>query len=153
MPRIMFYASLVMGKARPRILKNGRAYTPAKTASAERAIRDAYCAASREAYGKVLIAESHEPVHLTIYTFRPLPNSRPKSIISEPDTYKYDWDNIGKLVSDALNGCAYADDAQVTRATVSKMSRMRNQKERTLVTVAWGDDIVLLGGTDTPNGI
>lgn len=31
-----------------------------------------------------------------------------------------DWDNYGKLVSDALNGLFYEDDAQVVDAMVSK---------------------------------
>ena len=33
---------------------------------------------------------------------------------------KPDWDNIGKIVCDALNGSAYKDDAAITDATVCK---------------------------------
>ena len=33
---------------------------------------------------------------------------------------KPDWDNIGKIVCDALNGIAYKDDAAITDATVCK---------------------------------
>lgn len=35
-------------------------------------------------------------------------------------TKKPDWDNIGKIVSDALSGVVYADDATVSRAMVDK---------------------------------
>lgn len=34
---------------------------------------------------------------------------------------KPDWDNLGKAVSDALNGVVYVDDAQVVRASVEKV--------------------------------
>lgn len=36
-------------------------------------------------------------------------------------TVKPDWDNVGKIVCDALNGIAWHDDAQVTQATVRKL--------------------------------
>lgn len=148
MPVISFPLDTVVGKARPRVLRSGHAYTPQSTVTAERAVRDAYRRACIETYGRHRMAGAHQPVHLTIRTERPLPKSRPKSVESEPDTYKPDWDNLGKLVSDALNGVAYADDAQVTRAVVCKGPRMRGQRELTLVTVSWGEDIVLVGGEE-----
>lgn len=33
---------------------------------------------------------------------------------------KPDWDNAGKIISDALNGIVYRDDAQIVEATVTK---------------------------------
>ncbi len=35
-------------------------------------------------------------------------------------TKKPDWDNIGKVVADSLNGVAYRDDAQIVDAQVRK---------------------------------
>lgn len=35
-------------------------------------------------------------------------------------TKKPDWDNVGKIICDALNGIAYRDDAQIVFAAVSK---------------------------------
>lgn len=35
-------------------------------------------------------------------------------------TGKPDWDNAGKIISDALNGIAYRDDAQIVSATVEQ---------------------------------
>lgn len=148
MPVITFSVDEVTAKARPRVLRSGRAYTPTKTARAEEAVRSAYRRACMETYGHPCMAGVHLPVHITIRTARPLPKSRPRSVESEPDTYKPDWDNLGKLVCDALNGVAYADDAQVTRAVVDKGPRKRGQGEHTLVTISWGEDIVLLGGTE-----
>lgn len=153
MPRIVFSVDRVVGKARPRVLRNGHAFTPEKTVSTERATKEAYRRASIARYGRILKADPHEPVHLTIYAYRPLPKSRPKSLQSEPDTYKADWDNLGKLVSDALTGCAYADDAQVTRAVVDKRPRRRDQEEHMLVSVSWGEEIALIGDMEAPRVI
>lgn len=41
-----------------------------------------------------------------------------------------DWDNLGKLVSDALNGIAYADDAQIA---VSSVAKRYGAPERTVI--------------------
>ena len=35
-------------------------------------------------------------------------------------TKKPDWDNIGKIISDSLNGVAYFDDKQIVSGTCSK---------------------------------
>ena len=35
-------------------------------------------------------------------------------------TKKPDWDNIGKIISDALNKFAFKDDAQITDAIIIK---------------------------------
>jgi len=35
-------------------------------------------------------------------------------------TSKPDWDNVGKIVSDAINKVVFIDDAQVAEATVQK---------------------------------
>ena len=98
MPRVTFAVDVVTGKARPRILRNGHGYTPARTVQAQHAVAEAYRRACTSAYGTVLCAGPHVPVFLAVKTSRPLPKGRPKSMLAEPDTYKPDWDNIGKLV-------------------------------------------------------
>lgn len=35
-------------------------------------------------------------------------------------TKKPDWDNIGKIICDSLNGVAYRDDAQIVDSMVRK---------------------------------
>jgi Holliday junction resolvase RusA-like endonuclease len=107
------------GKARPRFAK-GRTYTPAKTVAYEREIAEA----ARAAWvGRDLI---EGPVYIIVNAFFPIPASWPKRKRSEAAAGalwhigKPDWDNIGKAVSDALNGVIWADDSQVAFAKVTK---------------------------------
>lgn len=48
---------------------------------------------------------------------------------------KCDWDNVGKAVSDALNGVAYADDEQIVVGRVVRRYAARNEPPRTVVTI------------------
>ena len=48
---------------------------------------------------------------------------------------KSDWDNVGKAVSDALNGVAYQDDEQVVIGRVTRRYASRNEPPRTVVTI------------------
>lgn len=137
--RIEFSVSLVAGKQRHRLDRShARMYTPNETLRAERAI----AAACREAMAEAGIQQPafgpHVPVILTVDTYRPLPESRPRRVRSEPDTYKPDADNEAKLVMDALNGLVWADDAQVVDLHVVKHPRARGQAERMDVTIAPG---------------
>lgn len=109
---------------------------------AEKAIRDAYERAVADKDGTVADyrAPKHVSVSVTIWTQRPLPKSRAKKISTEEDTYKPDADNVTKLVLDALNGVAWADDAQVTDLNVHKKYRYRDAPTRTMVHILWGKD-------------
>lgn len=83
-----------LGKARPRVTKNGT-FTPKATRDAEARIQAAFT----ETYGRVIPDETHAWVLVC-------------------DFYRYerrarDLDNLVKLVMDSLNGYAYKDDAQV----------------------------------------
>lgn len=132
MTAITFEVPFVKGKGRVRFVKQtGRTYTPDATAQAMYDIRSAYLAAG----GTLAPKNAKIAVHIT--TLRPLPKSRPKRIESEPDVYKPDVDNIAKLVLDALNGCAWHDDTQVTELMVDKCERMRGVTEETLVWISW----------------
>lgn len=91
----------------------------------------------RQEWGNRPCAPAGVPVTVRILTTRPMPKSRPKRIVTEPDVYKPDADNIAKLVLDALNGIAWSDDTQVTGLYVYKCDRMRNLIERTCVEVEW----------------
>lgn len=113
----------VTGKARPKVTRHG-VYTPKKTVEAEAKIRQAY----REAGGTIIDG----PVAVSVETFRALPKSRPKKLVSEPDTYKPDGDNVTKLVLDALNGVAYADDSQVVMLSCIKWPRTRCEEKMTV---------------------
>ena len=131
MTSITFSVPIVKGKERHRNGK-GHSYTPQSTREAEDAIRHEWC---RVAYGAQ--AMPHVPVTVEIVTERRLPKSKAKGVESEPDTVRPDADNIAKLVLDALNGIAWADDSQVTHLEVRQHDRKRDTKERTVVTVSW----------------
>lgn len=71
----------------------------------------------------------------------PIPKSTPK--YKRPDmitgktrpTVTPDWDNIGKLVCDALNGVAYDDDKVICEAAVYKKYSETPKTEITVYTV------------------
>ena len=104
------------GKARARA-GNGRHYTPKVTVDAERGIS---WAARKAMVGSTLVEGA---VYLEITALFERPKSWPKSRkveINVPHINKPDWDNVGKLVSDALNGIVWRDDSQVAQAVVAK---------------------------------
>lgn len=118
----------VRGKGRPRFTRGGDAYTPKLTRDYEMAIREAF----ENAPGRPQEPFSG-PIAVCIMTYRQLPKSTPKSVISEQDTHKPDIDNIAKIVLDALNGVAWEDDAQVVSLTVSKLKRIRSPERLSVI--------------------
>lgn len=106
------------GKARPRILRSGRAYTPKKTADYERDIRNAF----NEAGGQI----TEHAVKVSIVAYYRIPKSTTKKMRAMMESgdvlpmKKPDLDNVAKAVCDALNGIAYKDDAQVCKLSVRK---------------------------------
>lgn len=99
------------GKQRPRFSRKSRKiYTPSETTSYEQEIRKAYISAggtmlSETAAISILISAEYAKARTSKKVF---------------PTLKPDWDNIGKIVSDALNGIAYKDDAQIVTAVIHK---------------------------------
>lgn len=127
-----FQVPFVRGKARVRFSAGtGHAYTPKATIRAMEAIRAAYRAAGGAK------APEGVPVTVHIMTVRPLQRTAPKGVESAPDVQTPDADNIAKLVLDALNGEAWADDRQVTSLLVGKCDRMRGVTPMTDVWVEW----------------
>lgn len=107
------------GKQRPRATRQGHMYTPKETVIYENLVKHEFISKYPNA----------EPlpgaVMLKICAEYPIPESwSKKKKIEAVDMAvfpkKPDWDNVGKIVSDALNGIAYADDAQVFLAVVMK---------------------------------
>lgn len=118
----------VRGLPRPRFGRNGRAYMPSWCEPYKRLIADSY----RAQCGDLPYSGA---VAVEITYRRPLPESRPKAVESEPDTFKPDLDNVAKAVLDALNGVAYEDDRQVTALTVRKLPRERGAEEEMTITI------------------
>ena len=111
----------VVGKARPRMnTRTGRAYTPTNTKNYEYFLRQWFI---RE-YPNFTTIESR--VKVTIIAYFGIPKSTSKKKEAEmlcgaiSPTKKPDWDNIGKIVSDALNKFAFKDDSQITDVRIFK---------------------------------
>jgi len=105
-------------KQRPRLGKYGT-YTPEKTMNYETLVKELY------------IVEHHNrqlegALEMTVRAYFQIPKSASQKKAVEMQegkirpTTKPDWDNVGKIISDALNGLAYRDDSQIVRATVEK---------------------------------
>lgn len=107
-----------VAKARPRVSKWGT-YTPQKTVNYEVLIQEMYMIHCK----KVKLTG---PLRANITAYFPIPQSKSeidKQLMREGyirHTSKPDWDNIGKIVSDALNKIAYDDDSSIVTASVEK---------------------------------
>lgn len=88
-------------KARPRVFRSNTV-TPARTLVAEDRVLQAFV--RKYGYPEPL----QGPVRLSCWFYM---GSRRRK----------DFDNLVKLVTDALNGVAFADDSQVTRALIAKI--------------------------------
>ena len=109
-----------LGKQRPRVLKNGITYTPDKTVNYETLVKQLYIT---EHFQKQLPGAIKATI--TAYMYIPKSESKKrkkKMLINEILPCKMpDWDNIGKIITDALNGLAYDDDKQIVDARVIKL--------------------------------
>jgi len=114
-----------VAKARPRVvrLKSGAAhsYTPKETVSYENLVRICFLDEVGTDF-KPMVGQ----FVLKVDAYFSMPKSRPKKWqqlasagIIRP-TKRPDWDNVGKIVSDALNGIAYRDDSAIVDAWIRK---------------------------------
>lgn len=115
------------GKQRVRVMKRGNfahSYTPEQTVSYENYIKECYLKAREE--DKTTRGLWDMPLIMNITAIYTIPKSYSKKKTTEalegkirPQT-KPDLDNICKVVCDALNTIAYADDKQIVRLTTEK---------------------------------
>lgn len=109
-----------LGKQRPRVLKNGIAYTPKETVNYETLIKQLY--ATEHRWAKPL----EGPLKMKVTAYFPIPKSVSKTKATSMEqghirpTKKPDADNIIKIVADALNGLAYRDDSQIVSCSLEK---------------------------------
>ena len=120
---MIFFAipGVCVAKARARVLKSGRSYTPAKTAN---------YAARVAKIGAMAIGDAPMlagPLELSLTVYLPIPASwsrkkRDSALsggvwpLSRPDV-----DNYAKNICDALNGVLWGDDSQIVRLTCAKV--------------------------------
>lgn len=147
-PRIRFTAHgkpAAWGRTKNRIMtskKTGQqfvsSYTPARTVTEEGAVRY-FC---ERAIGDMKPLEG--ALELIVRIFKPIPESwskgkRAAALAGEiRPTDVPDWDNFGKLPSDALNGMAYVDDRQIVDGFVSLWYSDRPRTEISVRKVAEG---------------
>ena len=113
-----------VAKGRPKFSTAGgfvKTYTPAKTASYENLVKLMYTEAAKgKRFG------DDEMLFVKIQAFFPIPSSASKTKKAEMladhirPIAKSDWDNIGKIICDALNGIAYKDDSRIVAGVVIK---------------------------------
>lgn len=110
-----------VGKGRPRMTRAGHPYTPEKTRDYERLVRACF----RERYPDW--TPFTDAVEIEITAFYRIPKHVSKAVRASMASGKTkplktpDVDNISKIITDALNGFAYRDDAQIVREGVAKM--------------------------------
>lgn len=110
-----------VGKGRARVTRTGHAYTPQKTRDYESAVKLAYMEAVKDKP-----YEKGVPLILSLGCAYPIPKNDSRKKRAEKlcgttkPTVKPDLSNVLKAVEDALNGIAYADDAQITELHVTK---------------------------------
>lgn len=93
-----------VAKGRPRVCRNGRAFTPEKTRRAEDMIR---WLVGQALQGRT-VPLFEGPLHVEMeFSFQ-----RPKSVKRMSHTVKPDLDNLVKMM-DACNGLIWRDDAQI----------------------------------------
>ena len=140
---IAFTVPGVEGQRRPRARKQGRAvqvYKASADRTREKYIRSVFEDACIAQYGRILTAPAGTPVRVSIAAARDVRSDlRKRDGDNQPDTSTPDADNIAKSVLDALNGSAWADDAQVDELHIYKLRRERGAEPRTVVTIEWRD--------------
>lgn len=123
-----------MGKGRPKFVRRGNfvgTYTPEKTANYETLVKWYYTQASQ---GRTLAGQ----IKADITAYYPIPKSTSKKQHQAMldgkirPTKKPDWDNIGKIVCDALNSLAYKDDSAIVSGKVDKFYSENPRVEVTL---------------------
>lgn len=129
------------GKGRPRFATVGgyvKTYTPKETVSYENLIKISY----RMKYGLERFGDT-QPLMMCVKAYYSIPKSTSKKnrqlMLDKKirPTKKPDWDNIGKIVADSLNGVAYRDDAQVVDALIRKYY---SENPRVEITITDEDD-------------
>ena len=109
---IIMVEPVAKARARTIVTKGGKyhSYTPPKTAHTEAMIREAVIGSE--------YFEAGIPLKLEATFYRVKPKSTPKRVTLP--TSRPDWDNYGKLLTDALEKFVYANDSQITTALIKK---------------------------------
>lgn len=125
------------GKARPRVFKKGNktiAWTPTKTKTYENDVKNAYITSVngkiyKEYGGMVKVA-----IRACFAPNKGISKKKREELLGKPCLKKPDFDNIAKMICDALNGLAYKDDNQIAWAKVEKVYA---NEDKVIVTIEY----------------
>lgn len=126
-------------KARPRVTKTGRTYTPEKSAAYERLVR--HIALSSMQKSGLSLAETS--VFVEVVAYMPIPASWPRKkrigalLGGIRPIVRPDLDNIVKSVLDACNGVVYGDDSQVCTMVLQKRYETEEHRPSVHVSINW----------------
>jgi Holliday junction resolvase RusA-like endonuclease len=107
-----------IGKARARVTKWGT-FTPEQTLSYESLLKAMYY----EKHNGVFLEGNLRLICNAFFSIPASATKKKKELMEQNvirPTKKPDWDNIGKIVTDALEKLAYKNDSQFVDATVMK---------------------------------
>lgn len=110
-------------KARPRFTRRGGVYTKKETVDYEKTVRTCFSAATTK---QNYLIKKDGPILVCIDACFPIPISwtKGKQLAAKNGTLQHtskpDFDNVAKIIIDALNGLAWKDDSQIVSATVRK---------------------------------
>ena len=125
------------GKARARTVRNGartHSYTPENTVLYENLIKTEFLRAG----GRMIEADAVEVGIIAVYGIPKRTSKKKRDAMISGHIFpakKPDADNIAKVVCDALNGVAYADDKAVTKLFVLKEY---GSEPKLSITIVWG---------------
>ena len=119
--RVDFFVPEIRGKGRPRLTKNGVAFTDAKTRSYENLVKLLAMQAMENAGAQM----TDKPVKATINAYFEIPKSYTKKKVQaifngEIKPGKPDIDNVIKSLLDGCNKIIFKDDVQIYSITATK---------------------------------
>ena len=119
--RVEFFVPEIRGKGRPRLTRNGVAFTDAKTRSYENLVKLLALQAMENAGAQM----TDKPVKATINAYFEIPKSYTKKkvqaiINGEIKPAKPDLDNILKSICDGCNKIVFKDDVQIYAISATK---------------------------------
>lgn len=135
------------GKQRARTLKTGRSYTPAKTVQFENLVKTCFV----QKYPCEPLTDDFSIIE--IIAVYPVPKSWSKKDKIKADEDKlfpkrHDWDNIGKIVCDGLQGVLFNNDNIIFEGHVHKRF---GDRPRTVVMVTVLEESDLVGKMRMPS--
>lgn len=135
--KIDFFVPEIRGKGRPRLTRNGHAFTDEKTRSYENLVK----LLAMQAMEKAGATVTDKPVKATINAYFEIPKSYTKKkvqaiINGEIKPAKPDLDNIIKCI-DGCNKIIFKDDVQVYSITATKSYITNLEKYGVSFTFEW----------------